>query len=141
MQCYFELTKQLNNTAVALGFFDGLHRGHRSVITPTAEQIENGMVPVCLTFDKSPKTVITGLDVPMLMTHGDKIKTLEKLGIKKTYFIDFKSIMNLSAGEFFDTVIVNALKAKKLYCGFNYRFGKNAEGDTENRKTIEDAEG
>ena len=130
MQCYFELTKQLNNTAVALGFFDGLHRGHRSVLEPAAEQIKNGLIPVCLTFDKSPKAVITGLSVPMLMTHGDKIKALEKLGIKKTYFIDFKSIMDLSAGEFFDTVIVNALKAKKLYCGFNYRFGKNAEGDT-----------
>ena len=130
MQCYFELTKQWNNTAVALGFFDGLHRGHRSVLEPAAEQIKNGLIPVCLTFDKSPKAVITGLSVPMLMTHGDKIKALEKLGIKKTYFIDFKSIMDLSAGEFFDTVIVNALKAKKLYCGFNYRFGKNAEGDT-----------
>ena len=131
MQCYFELTKQLNNTAVALGFFDGLHRGHRSVITPTAKQSENGLIPVCLTFDKSPKTVISGLDVPMLMTHGDKIKTLEKLGIEKTFFIDFKSIMDMSAEEFFDTVIASTLKAKKLYCGFNYRFGKNAEGDTE----------
>ena len=130
MQCCFKLTEQVNNTAVALGFFDGLHRGHRSVIVPAAEQSKNGLTSVCLTFDKSPKSVITGIDVPMLMTHGDKIRTLESLGVDKTFFIDFKSVMGLGAEEFFDTVIAGALKAKKLFCGFNYRFGKNAEGDT-----------
>ena len=130
MQCCFKLTEQGNNTAVALGFFDGLHRGHRSVIVPAAEQSKNGLTSVCLTFDKSPKSVITGIDVPMLMTHGDKIRTLESLGVDKTFFIDFKSVMGLGAEEFFDTVIAGALKAKKLFCGFNYRFGKNAEGDT-----------
>lgn len=136
MQCYFTPEKQQVNTAVALGFFDGLHYGHRSVILPAVHQIHSGLMPVCLTFDKSPKSVITGIDMPMLMTHGDKIKVLEQLGVEKTFFIDFKSVMNLGAEEFFENVITGALKAKKLFCGFNYRFGKNAEGDTETLKKM-----
>ena len=111
MQCYFELKRQVNNTAVALGFFDGLHRGHLSVIEPAAQQSKNGLTSVCLTFGKSPKAVISGMD--------------------KTFFIDFNSVKELGAQEFFDRVICETLSAKKLYCGFNYRFGKNASGDVE----------
>ncbi len=136
MQCYFELKQQVNNTAVALGFFDGLHRGHLSVIEPAAQQSKNGLTSVCLTFGKSPKAVISGMDTPMLMTHGDKIKALEGLGIDKTFFIDFQSVKELGAQEFFDRVICETLSAKKLYCGFNYRFGKNAAGDVELLKEL-----
>ena len=53
-----------------------------------------------------------------------------RLGIDKTFFIDFQSVKELGAQEFFDRVICETLSAKKLYCGFNYRFGKNAGGDT-----------
>lgn len=131
MKCFYEVVNQTEESAVALGFFDGLHHGHRSVIIPAAQQSEFGLTPVCLTFDKSPKSVITKIDAPLLMTRADKIKTLDSLGIKKTFFIDFGTVMNLGAEEFFNSVIACALRAKKVYCGFNYRFGKNAEGDTE----------
>lgn len=131
MQCYFELTAQKVNTAVALGFFDGLHYGHRSVITPAAAERKNGLTPVCLTFNQSPKSVISGVSNPLLMTQADKVKALDSLGIEKTFFIDFESVMSLGAEEFFESVIVDKLRAKKLFCGFNYRFGKNAGGNTE----------
>lgn len=130
MQCYYELTEQKVNTAVALGFFDGLHKGHRSVLLPAAAEKENGLSPVCLTFDQSPKSVVSGIKTPLLMTRSDKIKALDSLGMDKAFFIDFKSVMSLGAEEFFDRVIVGTLGAKKLFCGFNYRFGKNAAGDT-----------
>ncbi len=129
MQCYRELSTQKVNTAVALGFFDGLHRGHISVIQPAAEERKNGLTPVCLTFNQSPKSVISGTEIPLLMTREDKVGALESLGIEKTFFIDFESVMSLGAREFFESVIAGRLKAKKLFCGFNYRFGKNAAGD------------
>lgn len=129
MRCYTELTEQKVNTAVALGFFDGLHRGHRSVLLPAAGEKQNGLTPVCLTFEQSPKSVISGIDAPLLMTGGDKVKALEKLGIEMAFFLDFKTVMGLSAEEFFDEIIAGKLNAKKLFCGFNYRFGKNAQGD------------
>ena len=46
------------NTAVALGFFDGLHKGHRRVILSAVEQKKNGLLPVCFTFAQSPKEVL-----------------------------------------------------------------------------------
>ncbi len=116
--------------AVALGFFDGVHRGHRRVLGSAAAQRQNGLLPVCLTFAESPKSVIAGVPSPSLMTRTDKLRAMEDIGIDRVIFADFRAVMHLSAREFFRRVLLDALHAKALYCGFNYRFGKNAEGDT-----------
>lgn len=130
MRCYYDLFSENSRTAVALGFFDGVHKGHRSVIELAADQRHNGLLPVCLTFSQSPKSIISGRDIPAVMTAGDKVKALESLGVEHTFFADFKSIMNLTAEQFVKEVLIEKLNAGKLFCGFNYRFGKNAEGDT-----------
>ena len=101
-----------------------------------AAQREIGLLPVCLTLAESPKAVIAGKALPFLMTREDKLRALEQIGIEHVFFTDFRAIMNLSAREFFERILVNTLRAKKLYCGFNYRFGKNAEGDTEVLKRL-----
>ena len=118
------------NTAVSLGFFDGLHKGHRRVLSLTAAQADCRLTPVCLTFRESPKTVLGARDYRYLMTREDKLRALERMGIAQTVMADFRDIMHLPARTFFETVLVGQLRAKKLYCGFNYRFGRNAEGDT-----------
>lgn len=130
MQAFFTLEPQQQNTAVALGFFDGVHRGHRRVLELAAAQKKNGLLPVCLTFSQSPKSVIAGTQTPALMTHEDKLRAVEQIGIARVCFADFRALMHLSAREFFTAVLVDTLKARALFCGFNYRFGKNAEGDT-----------
>ena len=82
------------NTAVALGFFDGLHKGHRRVILSAVEQKKNGLLPVCFTFAQSPKEVLGKSSKGALMTTEDKLKTLESLGIEHTFSPDFKKLMN-----------------------------------------------
>lgn len=129
MQTFTKLFPQKQNTAVALGFFDGVHRGHRKVLGSAAMQREKGLTPVCFTFSQSPKSVISGTEIPSLMTHGDKLRALESIGIEQVFFTDFRNVMHLTARDFFKTVLVDSLNAKALFCGFNYRFGKNAEGD------------
>ena len=129
MQTFTSLFPQKQNTAVALGFFDGVHRGHRKVLGGAAEQREKGLIPVCFTFSQSPKSVINRMESSSLMTHGDKLRALEEIGMEKVFFTDFGNIMHLTAREFFRTVLIEALSAKALFCGFNYRFGKNAQGD------------
>ena len=62
MQTFFTLEPQQQNTAVALGFFDGVHRGHRKVLGGAAAQKENGLLPICLTFSESPKEYSFVLD-------------------------------------------------------------------------------
>lgn len=112
------------NTAVALGFFDGLHKGHRRVILSAVEQKKNGLLPVCFTFAQSPKEVLGKSPKGALMTTEDKLKTLESLGIEHTFSLDFKKLMNMSAKDFAEKIIFGDLNAKFVVCGFNYRFGK-----------------
>ena len=130
MQTFFTLEPEQQNTAVALGFFDGVHRGHRRVLSLTAAQEKDGLLPVCLTFAESPKAILGGRDFRYLMTREDKLRGLEELGIAHTVFADFRALMHLSAKDFVRDILVGQLRARKLYCGFNYRFGRNAEGDT-----------
>ena len=131
MQNFFEILPEKSGTAIALGYFDGLHKGHRNVISLAAAEKENGLTPVCFTFSKSPKSVLNGTQSNALMTNEDKIKTLEGLGIERTYQADFEKIMNMPAKDFAQKILIDTLKAEKLFCGFNYRYGKNGEGSAE----------
>lgn len=141
MQNFFEILPEKSGTAIALGYFDGLHKGHRNVISLAAAEKENGLTPVCFTFSKSPKSVLNGTRYNALMTNEDKIKTLERLGIERTYQADFKKIMNMPAKDFAQKILIDTLKAEKLFCGFNYRYGKNGEGSAETLKSFCESKG
>lgn len=141
MQNFFEILPEKSGTAIALGYFDGLHKGHRNVISLAAAEKKNGLTPVCFTFSKSPKSVLYGTQSNALMTNEDKIKTLERLGIERTYQADFERIMNMPAKDFAQKILIDTLKAEKLFCGFNYRYGKNGEGSAETLKSFCDSKG
>ena len=141
MQNFFEILPEKSGTAIALGYFDGLHKGHRNVISLAAAEKKNGLIPVCFTFSKSPKSVLYGTQSNALMTNEDKIKTLERLGIERTYQADFEKIMNMPAKDFAQKILIDTLKAEKLFCGFNYRYGKNGEGSAETLKSFCDSKG
>lgn len=141
MQNFFEILPEKSGTAIALGYFDGLHKGHRNVISLAAGEKKNGLTPVCFTFSKSPKSVLNGTKSNALMTNEDKIKTLERLGIERTYQADFEKIMNMPAKDFAQKILIDTLKAEKLFCGFNYRYGKNGEGNAKTLKSFCDNKG
>ncbi len=141
MQNFFEILPEKSGTAIALGYFDGLHKGHRNVISLAAAEKKNGLTPVCFTFSKSPKSVLNGTQSNALMTNEDKIKTLERLGIERTYQADFEKIMNMPAQDFAQKILIDTLKAEKLFCGFNYRYGKNGEGKAETLKSFCESKG
>ena len=141
MQNFFEILPEKSGTAIALGYFDGLHKGHRNVISLAAAEKKNGLTPVCFTFSKSPKSVLNSTQSNALMTNEDKIKTLERLGIERTYQADFEKIMNMPAQDFAQKILIDTLKAEKLFCGFNYRYGRNGEGSAETLKSFCDSKG
>ena len=136
MRIFYDILPEKQNTAAALGFFDGLHAGHRKVINFAAAEKHNGLIPVCFTFAQSPKSVLTGRPYPALMTKEDKTAQLDKFGIEHIYCVDFTKLMNISAEDFVKNILIDKLKAKKLFCGFNYRFGKNGEGNAQTLKTL-----
>lgn len=130
MQRTSEILQSKQNTSVALGFFDGLHIGHRKVIGSCVNEKKNGLFPICLTFAQSPRSVITKIASESIMTADDKEKTLSSLGIELELCPNFEKLKDISAEEFVVELLIKKLKAKSLTCGFNYHFGKGGVGDT-----------
>lgn len=117
-------------TAVALGTFDGLHKGHLSVINEAVMQRDNGLLPVILLFSDHPSKIISGSAPKELFSGIIKEKEIMKTGCQK-YIIPFEKIRNMTPGEFVRDVLKNELNAAFVSCGFNFRFGKNCSGDTQ----------
>lgn len=113
--------------AVALGSFDGLHRGHQAVIGQVLHC--SGQVPAVVTFDENPSAVLGGRSVPLLMTNEEKAQELEKMGVQVLYLLPFSQICHMPPERFFDK-LTHDLQAKTISCGFNFHFGEKGRGDT-----------
>lgn len=117
-------------TAVALGSFDGLHKGHISVITCALSFKERGFVPLVLLFDKHPLLSLTGKAPAELLQVEERNRILSELGTK-IKVISFDSVRNLPCRDFVKNILVDELKAGAVCCGWNFRFGKNNAGGCE----------
>ena len=115
-------------TAVALGNFDGLHKGHLSVLEKVLSFKENGYVPTVILFDVHPKEALTGKTVRRLLTPEQTRKSLTEMGFE-IYTISFDEVKDFSPERFFAEILIKRLNAKAVCCGFNYSFGKKGEGD------------
>jgi len=110
-------------TALALGTFDGLHSGHRAVLDAT-----KAFYSVAVTFEIPPKAIITGKP-QLLMLPDDRANRLKSLGINRVEMQNFCDVKFLSPKEYFEK-LKEKYKPDRIVCGFNYRFGKDAKGDT-----------
>lgn len=129
---YHELTASKVPTAVALGSFDGIHIGHRAVIDCAVFGKAAGLMPTVFTFEASPLAQLNGKPAEMLMTNSRKIELLESVGIEQIYMLPFSAVMNLTAREFVDEILMKICNAKKVCCGFNFSFGRGGSaGSTE----------
>ncbi len=125
-----------NRTAIALGFFDGLHLAHMQVIKPVLDAYrEKGLVPCVLLFDKHPQSVLSASRVPFLLEDEKRNSILSSLGVE-TVFLKFEDIKNLSPEEFIKNILVEKYNVAFVSCGYNYRFGKKAQGDVELLRTL-----
>lgn len=119
-----------SKTAVALGSFDGLHKGHKSVIACALSKKERGLIPTVLLFDSHPLLTLTGKAPETIQQDSLRSEMLENMGIKAEY-ISFSDIRDYSPREFFENIIIKKLNAASVCCGKNYRFGKNGAGSCE----------
>ncbi len=127
MRILYDLTRSDKPTAVALGFFDGLHRGHKVVLGDAVACKPLGLLPTAFTFSRTPKPGDRNMQ---LLTFERKVKLLEETGIELLYVIDFETIRNKTPKQFVDEVLFGVFNAKRVFCGFNYRFGVRGSGDT-----------
>ncbi|MBQ6264572.1 MAG: bifunctional riboflavin kinase/FAD synthetase [Clostridia bacterium] len=114
-------------TAVALGSFDGLHKGHTAVIASALSMRASGLFPVVLLFDEHPQKILGTAPDEILQKHLRR-KLLENMGIE-IVDISFSSICKMTAEDFFKDILLNELNAGALCCGENYRFGAGGKGN------------
>lgn len=124
---YTEITSN-NPTVLTLGTFDGVHKGHRSILKKITQDAEiNHYESVVLTFFPHPRMVLNQDDsIKLINTIEEKASLLKELGIQHLILQEFtKEFANLSAEEFVKEVLVKHLNIKKIIIGYDHRFGKN----------------
>ncbi|MBQ5746648.1 MAG: adenylyltransferase/cytidyltransferase family protein, partial [Clostridia bacterium] len=120
-----------SGSAVALGYFDGIHFGHRAVLQKALSFAEkNDLVPVVLLFDIHPRKLLSDNVPPMLMSEEKKREKLLQMGFTVADF-DFRKGMNYTPEEFAEKVLVEGLNVKAVSCGYDYRYGKGGKGNAD----------
>ena len=120
---------RLPSTAVALGLFDGVHRGHQAVIRAAADCAPE-LMPAVFTFRFDTRAVVTKKQFGTLLRPELKAKKLEENGIRFMLEPPFSTIMKMEPESFIQGILFNFMHAKAVFCGEDFRFGKNAAGDT-----------
>jgi len=116
---------------VTVGFFDGLHLGHRAVIARTIEAArERGVRSVAVTFDRHPREILTPGEEPRLLTTVErKARLLEETGIDLLVVLEFtRAFSRVSAEDFVRDVLVAGLHGVHAVMGANFTFGHRAAG-------------
>ncbi len=120
----------IGRCVVALGFFDGVHLAHRELIKAAKEKA-NSLGALCAVFTFPSECGLLKNASPRIYGTAEKLKIFEELGIDACIIADFMSISGLSAEDFIKNVIIRDMGAVSAVCGYNFRFGKGASGNTE----------
>jgi riboflavin kinase/FMN adenylyltransferase len=118
--------------ALAIGNFDGVHRGHQAMLARLAEAADDLALPAAvLTFDPPPREFFAKSTAPpRLSSLRDKIEQFAACGVARTYVARFDGrLASLDAALFIEAVLVRRLGARWLLVGEDFRFGKGRAGD------------
>ena len=120
-------------TAVTVGMFDGVHVGHRHILSMLERvSVEEGLHPVVVTFDCHPRQVLNAESAASFRvnTNEERYRLLEECGVKEVVEIHFsRETAQLSACEFFEQVLLNRLHCKALVLGYDNMFGNRSRDD------------
>jgi riboflavin kinase / FMN adenylyltransferase len=134
-----EVAGKFGPSCVAIGNFDGVHVGHRTLIEATVRRAgELGVVPAALTFDPHPSVVVAPNRTPqMICSLEDRLQLLSDAGAKRIFVLPFtQAVAHMSPREFVWQILVNSLEAKVLTVGRNFRFGHRQAGNPEVLKSL-----
>ena len=126
-------------TVLTIGAYDGVHRGHRSVIYEVCRLAsERDLRSAVVTFDRHPASVVRPESAPLLLTELDqKIEQLSTTGIDLTLVVPFdENRAAESAEDFIDNVLVQCLKVKHVVVGEDFHFGRHRLGNVDLLRTI-----
>ena len=127
----FYTPKTKTNLSLALGFFDGIHSGHKKVIENAVNYAKkNNLRSAVVSFVEHPACFLLNRNPEYIIDLNDKIKKIEKLGVDYLYLLNFdKNLSEISKEEYFE-FLCNLTSPKSITTGFNHFFGKDKQGDT-----------
>lgn len=143
----------LTPNAIALGNFDGIHRGHQQVLQPILHYVNHTLditssvhkqkkktadtYPTLVSFNPHPQEFFTGVTKKLLTPLPEKIQELERLGIKQLVLLLFdKTLAQFSPQEFVAKILVEQLQVSFISVGEDFRFGHRRAGTAKDLKAI-----
>ena len=129
MQKFSELN-QKQNLAIALGYFDGVHIGHRAVIKSAVDFAKkNNTKSAVITFSDHPYCYFKGVCPKYILTREEREKRIASLGIDYLYELNFEDFAHLTAKEYLNNILINHCHPISISTGWNHNFGKNKSGN------------
>jgi riboflavin kinase/FMN adenylyltransferase len=128
------LPLRIDGSVVTVGFFDGVHLGHRAVLATTvAAARERGVLAVAVTFDRHPREILTPGKEPRLLTTVErKASLIEEVGIDALVVLEFtREFSQWPPERFMAEVLRDGLRARHCVMGANFTFGHKAQGNVD----------
>ena len=114
--------RKMKGKIATIGYFDGVHRGHRYLFAQLREQgVGHGLLPAIYTFYEHPKEVMCGVCPPLLTTREERLRLLEREG--EVHVLSFASIRSLTAAEFMQRLHTEGVRV--LLMGYDHHFGSD----------------
>ncbi|PPG29555.1 bifunctional riboflavin kinase/FAD synthetase [Pseudoclavibacter sp. RFBB5] len=127
-----ELPVELAPSAITVGKFDGVHRGHRWLLSRLVDEASSrGLEPVAVTFDRHPLSLITpGVEPEPITSLSQKIDLLAETGLGSTIVLPFDdTLAGMSPEAFVRDLLVGTLRMRLIVVGQDFRFGAKGAGD------------
>lgn len=127
-------------TAIALGNFDGVHRGHGVVLRQVmdfARAVEHPLHPAVVSFNPHPRSFFSGRTQPLLTPLPEKAEQLTAIGIEQLVLLPFtEKLANLSPRQFVQSILVEQLQAKFISVGQDFCFGHQRRGNVQDLQNL-----
>lgn len=126
-----QLSQSFERPVLTIGNFDGVHRGHQSIIARAVEKArERKGTAVAFTFRPHPQVALRpGANLPLLTTYDEKLELLGALGLDAVIEEPFsRKFSTVEPQEFFTEVVLRAVGAEAIVVGYDFAFGKGRSG-------------
>jgi len=134
MEVFYSKEKQISikESVLTVGSYDGLHLGHRELLSALVQNSKDFGIPsVLVTFDPHPREILNEKvnNFPLIMNMEQKLKIIESHGVDFVYVINFtKEYSRITANDFMNQTIIPQFNPKVIIIGANHFFGKGREG-------------
>ncbi len=124
---YKDGKRLIGKRVIALGFFDGVHKGHREILSAARREADRLSLPFSVFTFRSEGANFKG---DRIYSTENKLLLLESIGIDEVILADFENLKEISAEDFIERILITELGCKTALCGEDFRFGRGAKGNS-----------